>query len=136
MPTARDLVTSAARTARVIGGDEILDAADAQSILFTLNAMLQAWPADGIDFYHEWIDSLNDELQLPGAFLEGTRFLLAGKVAVDFGTTIDPQTAFEIIEAKKNLQAATRKAPEVKIDRALTRMWLNRKWGRYGWFRG
>lgn len=132
MTTIRDVVTRAARKAGM-GAD--VSGAEATAGLNDLNDMFAAWKLDGIDIWGD--DTANDDFPdvatdhaayamddafpMPNAFIEGTVYLLASRMAQDYQFPV----AFDPDSFLRKVQAHYTKIPVAAIDEAL---WRPRRW--------
>ena len=127
MTTIRDVVERAARKAGM-GGE--LTGQEATNALNDINDMFAAWKLDGIDIWgddamnldfpdveadHSAFD-MSDAFPMPYAFLEGTVYLLAARMAQDyqFPVQFDPDGFL------RKIQAHYAKTPKVTLDPMLT----------------
>jgi hypothetical protein len=97
------------------------------------NLMIQGWRLEGIDF---WLApdvdplarlddyALTEEAPVPSAFLEGTIYSLAARLAPEYSM----QVQFDEDAFKRRMQAALIKVPTVEIDRTLQRGAVYPRW--------
>ena len=109
MTTARDICTRALRKARVVGHGETAPSEDASTALDDLNMMLAAWKLAGVDITHSTL-SLSDTFPIADEYEEGTVYMLASRINVDFQypDTFDADDFFRKIQAAyMSIDAAT-----------------------------
>jgi hypothetical protein len=99
MTTVRSIIESAQRKIGVVAIDEPMTADQAEIGLSALNAMMFAWALYGVDVSHATL-AIGDDFPLAEKFVEGTIYMLARKLAPDFGTAgVDDDAFFRALQA-------------------------------------
>jgi hypothetical protein len=124
--TAREMVTQAARTAKIIASSQELSAEDAADGLKRFNQMLHAWSIDGLLSGHTDL-VLTDDVALPDGFEKGARLMLAIELADEFGGRVSELTVMEAERQRRNIQNQVIKPREASVDPALRRMSANNR---------
>jgi len=86
MTTANSAITSALRLIGVVAKDEAMDAQDADNGLQAMNRMMHGWKARGVDVGHVDL-ALEGEIQLDDMFIEDLVYLLAVRLAGEYGVS-------------------------------------------------
>lgn len=81
-------VTRALRLIGVLSPNEAATAADMNTGVEVLNAMLFGWVIDGIDLNHETVTQFS-ELLIDAPYLETVIHALASRLAPEFGAAVD-----------------------------------------------
>ena len=129
MPTARRVIQSALRLLSITDESEAASAEQASDGLEVLNDMLHGLQPRGADLDFRDI-ALTDEVPLPREHIEACKFLLAARLAPEYGTQLTPEVAVEAQRAEQIFQAAYRSVPTLRPDRGL-RDRLHRYGNRY-----
>lgn len=116
MTTARDIIKAALTKIGVVGIGQEPSADEADEALFALNAMMYGWKARSVDTEHVEL-AMSDTFPLGNEFIEGTVYLLAGRMSSDF--TVPP--SFDADDWFRTLQAAYVELPTLTVDAALLR---------------
>lgn len=99
MTTVRSIIESAQRKIGVVAIDEPMTADQAEIGLSALNSMMFGWALYGVDITHTAL-TLGDNFPLAEKFVEGTIYMLARKLAPDFGTAgVDDDAFFRALQA-------------------------------------
>jgi len=115
MATVLDIVQRALRKAKVLGHGANATAEDAAPALEDLNMMLAAWTLAAVDITHTALD-LTDAFPLADEFEEGTVYMLASRIVVDFAFPAQ----FDADDFFRRIQAAYAVVPDTTIPAALT----------------
>lgn len=115
MATTLDIIQRALRKAKVLSHGATAEAEDAAPALEDLNMMLAAWMLAAVDITHVAL-ALTDTFPLADEFEEGTVYMLASRIVVDFAfpANFDPDDFF------RKIQAAYAVVPDTTIPAALT----------------
>lgn len=128
-----EIVNAAYRKIGVVGHGVAATAEQTAAGAEAFNLMIQGWRLEGIDFWLTpdvdpllTLDSyaLTEEAPIPSAFLEGTIYSLAARLAPEYSV----QVQFDEDAFKRRMQAALVKVPTVKIDRTLQRGAVYPRW--------
>ena len=126
------IVNAAYRKIGVVGHGMTLTAEQSEAGAEAFNLMIQGWRLEGIDFWLApdvdplaTLDSaaLTEEAPIPSAFLEGTVYSLANRLAPEYSVP-----GFDEDQFKRRMQAALIKVPTVEIDRTLQRGAVYPRW--------
>ena len=88
MTTARDIIQQAYRKIGVVAADEAMTADQADNGLTALNNMLHGWAIFGVDVLHSDLQ-MDGEFPLLPRFREGTVYMLAARIAPEYGMAMD-----------------------------------------------
>lgn len=123
MATARDLVERAYRKIGVVATDEAMTADQASVGMDALNMMMHGLVLEGIDTGYSDLQ-LADQFSLDARFDEGIVYMLASRIAPDFGRQGFDDRAF-----KQGLANAFLIVPDASIDTAIRR--TSSQWRRF-----
>ena len=126
MATANDIINRAAQRTNILAGGEALDATDMARCLEIMNDMMSGFYASGIEYVHVPL-AQTDTVNMPDQQLRNLTLMLCSELADDFGLTLGPRIAGDIMAAKLELQAAYLVINPAVPDRAIRRR-------RLGWF--
>ena len=128
-----EIVNAAYRKIGVLGHGQALNAEQIAAGAEAFNLMVQAWRLEGIDF---WLApdvdplarldnaELTEDAPVPSAFLEGTIYSLAVRLAPEYTAPVQ----FDEDAFKRRMQAAMVKVPDVKADYTLLRGAVYPRW--------
>jgi len=124
--TARTVVKAALRMLRAIDVTEEPEADDLATGIENMNRMIHAWENDGIYIEYEDVEA-TDNMPFPNRDIDNIVYLLAARLAPEYGDELTPEVAVGAREAKATLQAQYGVQPESRPDLSIT----NRQ-SRYG----
>lgn len=104
MATANDIISRAARRAKILAGEETMGSAEAVDALQLLNDMLHEFPARGIKYPHRTL-AATDTVNVPDRMLRALTLVFVKELAIDYGISLDAATENEIAAAENRLQA-------------------------------
>ena len=119
MTTARTISKGALRLVRAIDVTEEPEADDLTTGLENMNQMIHGWANSGIHLNYENIE-LTDDLPFPDRDHENIKYLLAFRLAPEYGTELTPEVATMAREAKATLQAVYGVQLEARPDLSIT----------------
>lgn len=119
-----EIVNAAYRKIGVVGHGQAATAEQTAAGAEAFNLLIQGWRLEGIDFWLatevDPLDALDDyalteDAPIPSAFLEGTIYSLASRLAPEYTVPVQ----FDEDAFKRRMQAALVKVPTVDMDRTL-----------------
>lgn len=128
-----EIVNAAYRKIGVVGHGQAATAEQTEAGAEAFNLMIQGWRLEGIDFWlAEEVDPLETLAEvaliaaapIPSAFLEGTIYSLATRLAPEYTVPVQ----FDEDAFKRRMQSALVKVPTVEIDRTLQRGAVYPRW--------
>lgn len=132
MTTARDMVKRALRMIRVTPGGTEPSAEDAQDALQTLNRLLSAFPAEGLDYTHTTatlddtitIDNVTNPLTVgvKAGMTPAVEAVLALQLCIEYGMDPSATLAASAGAAWKALEAALINHDETGVDTGFQRL--------------
>ena len=131
MATANDIINRAAQRVQILAGAEALDATDAAHCLQIMNDMMSGFYSGGIEYVHVPLTA-TQTVNMPDQQIRNLTLMLCSELADDFGLTLSPKLAADIMAAKLELQAAYLVINPAVPDRAIRR----RRLGWYNWSTG
>lgn len=90
MVTVQDIVSRALRLLRVLDAHEAPEAQQMADAIFSLNAMMRRWEADGIALGWSPVDNPADVAPLPPEAEEAVAYNLALRLRAEYGASLDP----------------------------------------------
>lgn len=126
------IVTAAYRKIGVGGEFQALSAHQMAVGVDAFNLMIQGWRLEGIDFWQSvTVDPLatldnytaTEDAPIPSAFLEGTIYSLATRLAPEYNAP-----GFDEDQFKRRMQAALVKVPTAELDRTIQRGAVYPRW--------
>ena len=127
------IISAAYRKIGVVGHGQTATAEQTEAGAEAFNLMIQGWRLDGIDFWlAPTVDplatldnyDLTEEAPIPGAFLEGTVYSLAARLAPEYAV----QVQFDERQFMGRMRAALVKVPTCAPDGALNRGAVYPRW--------
>lgn len=119
MATMLDTVTRALRMTGVIEAGETPSAESAADGIVILNDMLHGWAKEGVDLGHVTLASA-DDLPYDDSYMEGIRYNLAARIAVEWGAPLNPLIVSRAAALFQAFQAHNLEfADDLHVDRAL-----------------
>lgn len=101
MTTANSAITSALRLIGVVAKDEAMDAQDADNGLQAMNHMMHGWKARGVDVGHVDL-ALEGDIQLDDMFIEDLIYLLAVRLAGEYGVSRPQPDGIDHMQGLRN----------------------------------
>lgn len=122
MTTTAQIVERAYRKVGIVAHDDAMTADQGAGGVYALNAMMHGWGAFGITYEHTDL-SLTDTFPMPDKWHEGVVYMLAQRLAPDFGM-IGPDADRWF----RALQAGYSEIEPMTFDAALTNTPTQRRW--------
>lgn len=118
MATALDVLTRALRLAGILDAIETPAAEDGQAALAAMNGLMAGLELQGVRLGHVPL-ALADTVNLPLSHIEMLMWLLASRLAIEFGVAMRPELLPQIAAAEQALRATYFQVPEMAPDPAL-----------------
>lgn len=118
MTTTGEIITLALRLIRVTASEETPTAAEMNDGLKTLNQLMLGLEAQGVNLGFSAL-TLNDIFPLEEKFHEPIRYLLAVRLAPEYGIDLTPETAIISQQGLSILQSSFSDVPLLKMDKGL-----------------
>jgi hypothetical protein len=126
--TARQVITGAFRRMGFISEDEALTAEQATRALEILNDMMNGWEAEGIQYTHTDLATLDDVINVPDFLVRSTTWRLVPELAQEYGKVLTDSQKSDVTDALNALQAYFTPAPMAQTDEGI----VNRRRATYG----
>lgn len=127
MATARSVIKTALRLISAIQPNETPTADEAQDGLEALNDLLSSWALHGVEVDHSSL-VLDDDVNLPDSHMQGIKYILAVKLAPEYGVAITPEVASVADHEWQKIQAHHTTVEEMSLDTALAWNPSKRNW--------
>lgn len=130
MTTARVVATDSLRELRIVAAEEEPTAFQLSDSLRRMNYMLHEMKSHNADLDYQDI-TLDEDVPLPPEHIDHLVFMLAARLASQFGTTLTPEVAIRAKESEVTLRAAYRRVGRLLPDEALRNRVQSSKYSYY-----